>query len=988
MAVLLQVHGYTPVGPSAPGIRSASAQSYPGWMTPEQAAVFTNEWPALVPSYVPEPFASVVPTISIDGGYYRLYWFVGGGAPTFLDVRGYLSGYIPAGSAYDLNVEFKVNSAVRGNEAYHDPTPIYDAVYWREGGPSYWANSQGLSTDIVSYANSFTNVAAPVLEPTATVPDPAVLYSPDSVSSGGAGTVTAIGGGAEATLVADGGYFPDTGTASYPGAGDATVSWVAPDVTADTIVRFSLLDASGTVLVTTPTLVTAVEDKVSFSLACAPTVVAGELLSVSVTGSGDVMLDVSAGSWPQTSPNTDYDPGGDGSTLAFTLGDGGTATLTWSAPSTAQMATIQAYGPSGMVVSSCQVEVAGPTSTIEPTAPVATSTLPVTVPPGGPTTVPATIQPTAMAGQPTAASTSTLPGTTPGDDTDPGNGAQPTVPGTGAGNGIDAGQGTAPAATARPGDGIDPGGEATIPAGATYPAIPTSAPLPDAPPTSVPPAGDGSTVPGQTPRSTTPGTTATIAPAKTAPTATSATSGAPISVPPAPATEDPATATIGVVAPTSTLVPTSAPPAPAIATSTIGPLIAVPATASQTAQQTTVPPTATVVQPTATTVRPTATSPEPTAARPVSTATVPATTATVPPSTATVGLPVPTATIQPTPPTPPTPPAGPASTSTPSVPAPMATESPLAVQATAPPPSTATTAPATPTSTVVPPTATTVPATATTVPPTATAAHAIPTATPLTSTPEPTPTATVVPPTATATRRPSATATATPIRAGQGPRVAGALASSPAATTVPTVAPTAPPASPIVSGPTPVPTSPPAAASVTQQIGPDGGTVRHSAGAELEIDGGAFESMMMVSIAQVADTELPVSSDVDLVPSSGYDIEITDVDGRVVTTLPAGVVLRLSIPDDVRGDAIVFWIDDGELTRLGVTNQEEAGISAPLTHLSRYVAGVPVEENPELGWLPWTVAVAAAISGLMIVGLLANQSRRQRRRGMKAGRTA
>lgn len=1002
MAVLLQVHGYTPVGPSAPGIRSASAQSYPGWMTPEQAALFTNEWPALVPSYVPEPFASVVPSISIDGGYYRLYWFVGGGAPTFLDVRGYLNGYIPAGSAYDLNVELKINSAVRGNEAYHDPTPIYDAVYWREGGPSYWANSQGLSTDIVSYANSFTNVAAPVLEPTATVsapapaPAPAVLYSPDSVSSGGAGTVTAIGGGAEATLVADGGFFPDTGTASYPGAGDAAVSWMAPEVMVDTIVTFSLLDANDAVLMTTPTLVTAAEAPGAFSVMCPPTAAAGELLSVSVTGSGNVILDASTGSWPQTSPNTDYDPGGDGSTLAFTLGDGGAATLSWSAPDNGQTAIVRAYGPSGMVVGSCQADVLGEIPTTEPTAPLATSTTAATVPPAVPATSPgngAVTVPaptTAVPVQATATSMPTSPGTTAGDGTDPGSGVQPTVPGTGSGDGIDTGVGSSPAPTARSGDGTDLVGQATVPPDPTYPAIPTSAPLPDAPPTSVPPTGDGATVPGQTPQVMTPGTTATIAPTRTvptatgpAPTATSASSGASISVPAAPPTQVPARATNWVVAPTSTLVPTSAPPpAPATATSTIGPPTVVPTTAAPTAQPTTVPPTATVVQPTAIIVQPAATSPEPTATRLVSTATVPAATATVLPPTATVGVPLATATFQPTPTTLP---ASPASTSTPPVPTPTETESALA---TALPPVTATTTPTTPTSTVVPPTATTVPATATTVPPTATAVPAIPTPTPLPATPQPTQTATVALPTATATRRAPATATATPIRAGQDAQVAGALASSPAATTVPTVSPTAPPVAPTVPRPTPTAAQPQTVTNVTQEIGPAGGTLQHPAGAGLEIGSGVFDSMMMVSMAQVPDAQLPVSPDVDLIPTSGYDIEITGVDGQAVTTLPAGVVLRLNVPEDVRDDAVVYWIDGGELTQLGVTNEEESGISAPLPHLSRYVAGVPIDENPKLGWLPWAVAIAAGISCLLIVGLLVNQSRRQRRWGMRVARTS
>ena len=136
---------------------------------------------------------------------------------------------------------------------------------------------------------------------------------------------------------------------------------------------------------------------------------------------------------------------------------------------------------------------------------------------------------------------------------------------------------------------------------------------------------------------------------------------------------------------------------------------------------------------------------------------------------------------------------------------------------------------------------------------------------------------------------------------------------------------------------------------------------------------------MTVSIAQLPDSALPVSSDVDLIPATGYDVGITAADGSAMTALPAGVVLSLNVPEGQRDDAVVYWIDGDRLAQLGVTNRETSGISAPLAHLSRYVAGVPIEENPELGWLPWAVAVAAALSGLIVVALLAGQTRRQRR---------
>lgn len=174
--------------------------------------------------------------------------------------------------------------------------------------------------------------------------------------------------------------------------------------------------------------------------------------------------------------------------------------------------------------------------------------------------------------------------------------------------------------------------------------------------------------------------------------------------------------------------------------------------------------------------------------------------------------------------------------------------------------------------------------------------------------------------------------------------------------------------------------------AMRQEIGPEGGTLRHPGGAGLEIGSGVFDSTMTVSMVQVPDGQLPVSPDIDLVPSTGFDIEITSADGTAMTDLPAGVTLRLSLPNTVRDDAVVYWIEGQDLRRLGVTNQEDGGISAPLAHLSRYVAGVPVEENPALGWLPWLVAIAAAISGLLIAGLLAQHALRQRRRPIRGSR--
>lgn len=893
-------------GPLSPlrgvsGFETAAAQSGPGWMTAEQAALFTNGWPALVPSYVPEPFAGVTPSISVTGGSYQLYWYVAGDVPTYLEVTGRTDGYSPAGSAYDLNVQLVVNASVRGYEAYHDLTPIYDTVYWRENGIAYSVSSRNLPTDVVSYANGSTAVSAPAVIPTATGAPSASLFSPDSVASADVATVAASGGGSEATLVADGGIFPDTGTSEYPGIGDAAVSWVAPDVRVDTTVTFSLLDANGVVLFSTSTLVTAGGASIGLSLDCVASIAVGQTVPIVVTGSGRVSLGAGAGSWPAVPPNTDYDPGTGGATLAFTFVGGESVTLIWKAPETAQTATLSVSGSTGVAPASCQVEIMAPEQTVEATVPTPTVPTP-TVP--APTVTGITSTATSEAPAPIA--TATASGITPGDGLDPSLGTVPSppVPGTNPGDGIDADQsGVAASATEVGGDGTDLGGATTLPPRSEYPAIPTSAPLPDAPPISTSPTG-------------VPAVSVTASPSVGSAAGPVATAAAPAS-----------TARPG---PTTTIRQATVRSTPAAPSFT-------PAV-----------PTATASSPTATSRPSTSTS----APLPMATAEPPTPIARTAPPTATVQSPAlnegsPGARFQP----------GPSATAARLSPTPTVATAPRTV--TAPPTTTVTALPrlATPTS-----------ALATSTPPAATV--------------------TVVPsPSATVTPRPPATATSTPVRPSQVLRATEAPSASPSSTRSSEVPSDqqaiAAPASPATPPATPMPTSVATMESVAERIGPAGGTIEHPAGGRLVFAEGAFDATMIVSMTQMPDTDLPISSDVDLIPSTGYEIEISGADGVAIAALPAGVTLSVTVPAAQRDDAVVYWIDGDQLTRLDVTTRESGGVSAPLTHLSRYVAGMPIDEKPELGWLPWAVAVAAALSVLIAAGLLAAQARR--RRGRAAG---
>jgi hypothetical protein len=167
--------------------------------------------------------------------------------------------------------------------------------------------------------------------------------------------------------------------------------------------------------------------------------------------------------------------------------------------------------------------------------------------------------------------------------------------------------------------------------------------------------------------------------------------------------------------------------------------------------------------------------------------------------------------------------------------------------------------------------------------------------------------------------------------------------------------------------------------TIEQVVPPAGGVVTHPDGAVVEVDSGTFPTAMTVAVAHLPDTMLPASRDVELVSASGFTVTITGEDGVAVTDLPEGVVLQLPVPAGQREDSRIYRIEDNRLVSLSDSGPSDLGVTAPLPHLSRFVAGIPHEEAPELGWLPWIVAIAAAISGVIIIGLLALSAVRRRR---------
>lgn len=338
----------------------------PGWMDADTAAQLTAGFDVLVPGWIPAPF-SAQPDVSASNGFYEIYWVITGGDPTFLDITGTVGGSIPDFSWYDRNNELQQNADVGGVPAYRDLTPIYDNVYWQVGDVVYTVSSQGLTeTDSLSLANTLV----PLDEAEEAAPLPAVLIAPDTASPGEILAVT-VSNGNGATLTASDGVFSDTGNNVYPDLRDASLSWTAPTVPNEHDVTFSLVDpVSGSWLAGATTRVVPSASP-SLGLECGPQAASGDEMAIRASGAGNVVIDVSAGSW-RGQDNPGFDVTLDGSRLSGEI-DGGSTTLLWQAPVTDEPldATITISGMSGAVATSCDVAVS-PAVIISPTPPEAT----------------------------------------------------------------------------------------------------------------------------------------------------------------------------------------------------------------------------------------------------------------------------------------------------------------------------------------------------------------------------------------------------------------------------------------------------------------------------------------------------------------------------------------------------------------------------------------------------------------------------------------
>ncbi|HRA48768.1 MAG TPA: hypothetical protein PK819_11930 [Thermomicrobiales bacterium] len=305
-------------------------QAVPDWMTTDVAAQFAIGIDVLVPFSLPAPFSGM-PQYSASDGYYSLYWYVGGGSPTFLQVIGQAGGSIPAYSKYDRNVELTANATVNGATAYHDQTPIYDLVYWQVGNVVYSVEGQNSSVDSLTLANGLGLLAVPVTEVPTDVPagPSASVTSPDQISAGDVGAVTVTANG-PVVLTTDVGTFSATGTSSISLAGSDVVNWQAPNVQSNTTATFTVSSSDGTVLASTPTVIlssqqsapTEVSTDIPWGLTCPEIALADDTVTVTASAPTGATLSAADGTFSGGSPVVALDPGAE-IDLDFTVPDDG-----------------------------------------------------------------------------------------------------------------------------------------------------------------------------------------------------------------------------------------------------------------------------------------------------------------------------------------------------------------------------------------------------------------------------------------------------------------------------------------------------------------------------------------------------------------------------------------------------------------------------------------------------------------------------------------
>lgn len=208
-AVIAPARGLASLGYNAtvPAIERFQNVDY---LSTDQGAALDLGFTVLVPDWIPSPFGGS-PSVDASGGYYSLYWMNDSGDPTFLQVEGIVGGGLPAGSPYDLNVQLSINASVNGIGAIQDVTPIYDAVWWIQGGVLYKVESRNSGTDSLSLANSLIAFQPPLYEPE---PEPTDVPVPEPTTPPDTGEPTDNTGGEDVPTEPDPTDVPSTDDSS------------------------------------------------------------------------------------------------------------------------------------------------------------------------------------------------------------------------------------------------------------------------------------------------------------------------------------------------------------------------------------------------------------------------------------------------------------------------------------------------------------------------------------------------------------------------------------------------------------------------------------------------------------------------------------------------------------------------------------------------------------------------------------------------------
>jgi hypothetical protein len=350
---------------------AVAAQIVPDWLSPETATQLDVGIDVLLPEFVPAPFEGE-PSIEASDGYYSLYWLIPGSPPTYLRITGEAGGTIPDYSEYDRNVQLEVNAEVQGYPAYHDLTPVYDLIYWQVDNVVYSVESQNLSdTDSLTLANSLSLLDTSGGQPEAT-PDnsgdngnvsgePSLTVS-ETINSGDIAKIE-VSNANGALLSASTGTFTDTGADTYENVSDGSFEWQAPNTVEDLYVQFLLIDPeSHDWIATAEATVVGTHMPPTTTLDCPSPVNSGDLVTITLTGGGTIVVNASNGYFPAESPNTDFAPDADGeATLVGTIPDGTSAELNLQAPEVTFDDAIFVYAndTDGVTNAECEIDIIG-----------------------------------------------------------------------------------------------------------------------------------------------------------------------------------------------------------------------------------------------------------------------------------------------------------------------------------------------------------------------------------------------------------------------------------------------------------------------------------------------------------------------------------------------------------------------------------------------------------------------------------------------------